>query len=109
MTYELAKELKDAGFSQKQFGNAHYILDGKEPCFTPTLSELIEACGDNLDNIRAPFGDPDDNDGSDFDIEWRAFSNRIDFRTAIYTKVQGAGSTPEEAVAKLWLALNAKT
>jgi len=48
------------------------------------------------------------NDGCDFDIAWRAFSNRIDFSRTLYTKVQGAGSTPEEAVATLWIALNKK-
>lgn len=106
MTYELASQLKEAGFPQiKSDGrnrNGHYIVDGKVPCFDPTLAELIAACGDDFEDLRAPFGEPED---GDFDIDWRAFSNKIDFRTMLYIKIQGAGSTPEEAVANLWIAL----
>lgn len=62
MTYELVKELKDAGFSQEGFvlmlpGNviASVSFDDPDDVVTgvthpdgatvPTLSELIEACG----------------------------------------------------------------
>ena len=49
MTYELAKELKDAGFPQTR-RDATLPLDRErgtvEPLMVPTLSELIDACGE---------------------------------------------------------------
>ena len=59
ISYELAKELKDAGFPQKESGTPHtrHVCEKhqyKYPTFScgecdivyaPTLSELIEACG----------------------------------------------------------------
>ena len=88
MTYELAKQLKDSGFplkdptceSCKEYGvscGASY----------PTLSELIEACGEHFDCLY--------NRGED----WGA-SHFANGRT------QAIGKTPEDAVANLWLALN---
>lgn len=95
MTYALAKQLKDAGFecANSKFYNAEI---GVAP--DPTLSELIEACGESLrylqrienggwfagthDSHESGIGLPDSN-------VWR-------------------GSTPEEAVTNLWLALNKK-
>ena len=56
MSYELAKELKDAGFPQEPNGLGRWIdkfsqtysafapADGSD-AYIPTLSELIEACG----------------------------------------------------------------
>ncbi|MEO7174270.1 MAG: hypothetical protein ABI002_00665, partial [Saprospiraceae bacterium] len=46
MNYELAKELKDAGFPIKK-----RCMCIEEICvhqYYPTLSELIKACGDNI-------------------------------------------------------------
>ncbi len=60
MTYELSKKFKDAGFPQKkgdyQFPEKPLLLKNYEPtdrsylnlvygAYVPTLSELIEACG----------------------------------------------------------------
>lgn len=114
ISYKLAKQLKDAGFPlgvavmvknsagfEEKF--THRVND--DDVYAPTLPELIEACGDNLDYLRKPFGEPEDND---FDVFWRAFSHRDDMKTTLIVKVQAEGSTPEEAVAKLWLALNKK-
>lgn len=97
MTYPLAKELKDAGFYQ---GLGSYIhIEGDiletvrlpmhpEYAYIPTLSELIEACeGEFLSLAR-------------FGSTWQAF--RHDSHEPTH------GSTPEEAVARLWLALNKK-
>lgn len=94
MTYELAKELKEAGFPQ----DGHFGIDavGSVGCIgdhpakmplvikVPTLSKLIEACG-----------------GKDFMLgqmqrEWTATMNEL----------SGRGPTPEEAVARLWLSLH---
>ena len=111
MTYELAKQLKDAGFPFKQsVGFSLYYFNSKHESiafsyldsdafpvdfetYVPTLSELIEACGDN----------------------WRALEmlpqeNRINavYRASGWDGQGEYGLNPEEAVAKLWLKLNAK-
>lgn len=120
MTYELAKKLKDAGFPQGESmdnilakGTAlAYLRDSKpsdellekykqalnslkelyeddeEYVYVPTLSELIEACGTHVK------------------LDWfpatkSAFANCCDSKNH-----EQHGSTPEEAVANLWLALN---
>lgn len=111
MTYELAKQLKDAGFPQNHdyFDNDICTIcikcnDDQEkpneiPC-EPTLSELIEACPQQIDE-------------SVFTLDyyprgwWRAMYAS---GALIYTSKQGgdliqSGSTPEEAVAALWLKL----
>lgn len=104
MTYELAKQLKDAGFPQ---GNDTYIdVDGIQWLFTtvlttidkayaPTLSELIEACGDDFESIERDYHDK----------TWTAKSYKF---LGFDTFYSGGEKTPEEAVAKLWLALNEK-
>ena len=107
MTYELAKQLKDAGFPQKrdESEDKYFVAEDlqveggiiSKVIYKPTLSELIEAC--IKDN--APFGAITihiDNDGSA-----EITSQRIS-QDEGYIK----GKTPEEAVAKLWLALNKK-
>jgi hypothetical protein len=97
MNYELAKKLKDAVFPQ---GTVKHP-DGYDMKFedwtthpkVPTLSELIEACGDNFDGLiinRGPL--------SDSRTKWSCAGNRL----------VGLGETPEEAVANLWLKLNEK-
>ena len=107
MEYELAKELKDAGY--KQVGSWWMDKNGKycEPsmqiceCVDPTLSELIEACGDGFRSLANPV-----------DNEWFAESQNPPFKkcetcdsTIQYPELYH-GETPEEAVARLWLALN---
>lgn len=51
MTYELAKKLKNAGFPQPKVG-CHECSEGHEQfdngAYAPTLSELIEACGEGF-------------------------------------------------------------
>lgn len=112
MKYELAKELKDAGFPQSsddngtlRKGGAYLFPDGfslSEPrkkfdaviSYAPTLSELIDACGEKITGFtcRAWTGG-----------KWQAFNG---------DEVGGAmgdGPTPEEAVARLFLALYEKT
>lgn len=112
MTYELAKQLKDAGFPQRHSTHA-YCLDGKhiawmtdafdpkedqcmhcgrgEHILIPTLSELIEACGDRFGSLVNELHEI---------IRWSAFGNDV------YSNSVEVGKTPEEAVAKLWLELN---
>lgn len=56
----------------------------------PTLSELIEACGEKLYSLRKQTN------------QW-CVESLMDSNNWF---IQEKGSTPEEAVAKLWLALN---
>lgn len=81
MNYELAKKLKDAGFPQDGIGQ---FIDVK--LASPTLSELIEACGD----------------------KFRGLSKRANWRAQDVMGIEEFGDTPEEAVANLYLALNNK-
>lgn len=125
MKYELAKQLKENGFSQE--GDETYIVDGalsmggtfkktengmvlvgdySSSVYCPTLSELIEACGDKelsmscktLFSLTQEIGLTD----TGWKVWWYAYKNiggeRVGFN----------GSTPEEAVANLWLELNKK-
>jgi hypothetical protein len=56
MNYELAKELKDAGFQHHWCYEMQNNIESescKNPgwrCF-PTLEELIEACGEKFENL----------------------------------------------------------
>jgi len=95
--YELAKKLKDAGYKfPANDGCANCWGDlgqgcseecGKEHC--PTLSELIEACGDGFGKLEKHRPN----------IGWGAYADN---------GIDEFGLTPEEAVARLWLALNKK-
>lgn len=125
MSYELAKELKDTGFPQMGDGfilllgnpelvedpedqtmsrieRSKYVMLGKynrygEDVYEPTISELIEACGDKFHTLgRSP------------DRLWWAaeFKDSAIFEDTYPLRV--GGNSPEEAVARLWLALNKK-
>lgn len=106
MNYELAKQLKDAGYPQGVSEGSGYWESDKfyrincvfnnmpsDWVYCPELSDLIEACGDHFDGL-SKFNGVEIEDG------WVAFNKgwkNFDF-----------GKTPEEAVAKLWLALHKK-
>lgn len=124
LPYELAKELKDAGFPQdgkncqtlqsergelcgRQYTNYEEAREkhdkecGDWDCkktiqntdvYDPTLSELIEACGDGferLDRMR--------------DEAWGVIGY-----TSEHDELTDIQKTPKEAVARLWLARNVK-
>jgi hypothetical protein len=106
MDYELAKQLKDAGFPQNGNGEhkdlGYFIADrnyqaGEDipvntPYYVPTLSELIEACKGTIIKLWIL------KDGqAGVQLEGESLDDVIYY------------SSPEEAVAKLWLALNAKS
>ena len=98
MDYELAKELKDAGFPQAGKGkwigppDALRWRSGNR-VYVPTLSELIEACGDQFISLTKDV------------TGWFALGDpRND-----YSRQETVGLTPEEAVARLWLALNKRS
>ncbi len=106
MDYETAKKLKDVGFVQ----NPHSISEREEglgidsdgkvrnfypfDAYLPTLSEIIEACGDGFDCLM---------------------TGKISgWSAGTYDRYAGdwvhdeEGKTPEEAMANLWISLNNK-
>jgi hypothetical protein len=106
MDYELAKELKEEGFPQPHEGfyEGRFIcqvehegeekLAGVEYSYSPTLSELIEACVSMTED-------------GDFHLEH--LSDEWGAATCFTHREKDdweRGKTPEEAVARLWLALN---
>ncbi len=101
MNYETAKKLKDAGYPQGM-GKGDIVNDGVfyedgtglhlDNAYAPTLLELIKACGQPF-MLQSHDGDV-----------WQAFH---DTHTITGEEV-GEGSTPEIAVANLYLALNTK-
>lgn len=101
MNYKLAKQLQDAGFPDSENwyedGIGFVKSEGEylhEVEFeVPTLSELIEACGDKFRDLSLMSQD------------WITYGFRIEL-DELYT---ARGKTAEEAVAKLWLELNKKT
>ncbi len=123
MTYELAKELKDTGFPQirKAFltteGLPPMVVGMEDPKnevigvtyggvqleeeapYEPTLSELIEACDLGLLECLEDF---------ESRKEWAAYDSEYTLTPdEIIPNICGKGATPEEAVARLWLALKA--
>jgi len=94
INYKLAKQLKDAGFPQwnSQKKGDRFCKGTKKECYIPTLSELIEACGEEFLRLLKL------NNG-----EWTC-ENR--FGEVGIGDIIVWGKSPEEAVAKLWLKLN---
>ncbi len=137
--YDLAKQLKDAGFEQG-FRSTYMWPDGStndgnlkddsgELVAVPTLSELIEACGGYFGALVRveyphitdmphcwcnPMKEVQPNRNmvivhtKETKLEWKvaAVGKTMDDLTLPSQEV--SGSTPEEAVANLWLALNKK-
>ena len=93
MNYELCKKLKEAGFPFKKHHLGILHLDVTTPANYPTLSELIEACGEEFRDLRRI------KEGL-----WDAWGGKQERYEHNYKYVEG--STSEEAVANLWLKLN---
>lgn len=116
MNYELVKDLKDAGFLLRknecdsvECRCEYEFLDGG--FLFPTLSELIEACGDRFLGLElldkeTPYIDTGTHQ------EVKKWSKVFHCMSRVESLSEGMihvyGSTPEEAVARLWLALNPK-
>lgn len=103
MNYELAKELKDAGFPQEE-GAGEVIDDEGLPAkpgvyegrlYVPILSELIEACGESFRRLEVTLLPS---------VKWHCVGVDIPGSLDVFSEVHG--TTPEEAVAHLWIALN---
>lgn len=121
MDYKLAKRLKDAGFPQNtryasvlapwmrsgertmqqmtrehnNDGYANLLSAGYDVVSIPTLSELIEACGEDF---------------------WCLFKSKVlkgkvwlASQYVLGDKIEVQGPTPKEAVAELYIALNPPT
>ena len=93
MNTEPEKELKDAGFPHERCNTERVYCE--DPAHFPTLSELIEACGDKFQRLETPIKATKREK-----TWWYAHSTEPEDFTV--------GDTPEEAVARLWLALNKK-
>ena len=111
MNYEIALKLKEAGYPQgggdwqtdtwlgprgdvyfRKKNNGDIPNFPEDAVFIPSLSQLIEACGENFTRLT-------------YDRVSKSFSAYQDL-PKLYTFTYG--STPEEAVGKLWLELNRK-
>lgn len=100
ISYELAKKLKDAEFPFKyindprtQIANTQFE-DGTCAIF-PTLSELIEACGEQFHTLAR-------RRQIDNKLKWYASSFVDKYDVAL------VADSPEEAIANLWLTLHNK-
>ena len=111
MDYELAKQLKDAGFpqgenrpvavySEKSTSEIDvFEVTKTQKVYIPTLSELIEACGDKFRKLILHSENP-----KHPNLIWQAGTNQH-----IVKNIESKrGKTPEIAVANLYLALNKK-
>lgn len=121
LPYELAKQLKDAGFPQRGDGIIH-IEKGQEvydygaganprysarnteiPFYNPTLSELIEACGEGFFAISHWYDGWQSEGGPIIQTKGNDIDKGDKYTAQIQVKFC---SSPEEAVAKLWMILN---
>lgn len=109
ISYEIAKRLKDAGFPQGvgdyvcKCGSKEIIVqDGLAYCdkkcgdltYNPTLSELIEWCGEGFNNLGR------------YSVTKGWYCNMEEDEVGGSPATEG--STPEEAVAELGIALHTK-
>lgn len=114
--HSLAKELKEAGFLQRDWGDLYSVeaghelmnvpqklrasaagIDIGETSACPTLSELIEACGGRFSTLVK-----NDSKVALITKEYKLTGAWI---AASLDERFGEGSSPEEAAARLWLAI----
>lgn len=108
MTYKLVKKLKDSGWPQLPEENGSYyalpigctylkptwyeeLLQKEVPAKIPTLSELIEACGEDFVSLEKRASC------------WEAEAKYMCCESHGKGRKFADGNTPEEAVANLWL------
>ena len=118
MNNKLEKKLKDAGCPQNiDIGGKNYDQNGQlwiaslearplppQDTYVPTLSELIEACGVSFRELEKY----SNTENGKLVYYWAAYA--IDDATGRMTGgSKFKGSTPEESVANLWMALNKKS
>lgn len=100
MNYELARQLKDAGYPQDERLSANGVFWDSETnttvCF-PTLRELIYACNDKFFELASPVA-----------LKGALWGASMALENSYIPSDLSTGATPEEAVAKLWLRINEK-
>ncbi len=130
LSYDLAKKLKEAGFPQGYYEsekNEYYFREGKliiqggihlrkigyselfkqvieyekELTLVPTLSELIDACGDDFLGVNRTQGCAVE----EFN-KWEAIEKVWCCNEHGESRKYGYGANPEESVANLWLELH---
>jgi hypothetical protein len=120
MTYELAQQLKNAGFPRPESDTGWGRDVSKPDGYFPTLSELIEACMElmkpteqfpthyNFFSLYPLLNTTQSGGGKELgDIEeWGAGLEYGPSLDDIESRRNYFGKTPEEAVAKLWIELN---
>lgn len=106
MNQELAKRLKDAGYPQPT-GLEHSLeWRGVRECkngecvYFPTLSELIEACGEDFNALHSVVG------GWRADASYKCGGDCGIIECGGYHSISEMFPTPSEAVANLWLTLH---
>jgi hypothetical protein len=92
ISYQLARSLKDAGFPQSNLARAQQQA-GYDYVSLPTLSTLIEACGENFGALGR---EPDCWVACEYVSEGGEWTNAHE------------GETPEDAVARLGLSWRAR-
>ena len=97
MQYELAKKLKDAGYEMDYMLDNFSEYDKKTANIWIPLDELIEACGGKMDRLEYLV-----------ENEWEAGEIDYGCEGDTWFCLSGKGTTPEESVARFWLALNKK-
>lgn len=101
MNYELIEELQDAGYPfisaeerlMKSTEAGMFKNEQGKWYLVPLLEELIVACGKNFGSLNAP---------NKLNPFWMVVTN-----IKVGKPRASKGQTPKEAVANLWLALNA--
>jgi hypothetical protein len=97
--YELGKQLREAGFRHDWNAYDKLCKNGYDFLGLPILEELIEACGEPLTVTTTPL--------EDASLHWLAVQDSACLEGwENFACPSEHGSTPAEAVARLWLALN---
>ena len=98
MDYELASELKQAGFPQGGTGTWTFpphnlVARHADRVYVPTLSELIAECAEGFEKLEKIVKDAG------------AIQSGNTWQAVAASEVE-YGATPEDAVARLWLTFN---
>lgn len=96
LKYEICEQLKSAGFPTPKGADEEWSTYDR---MFPTLEELIEACGGALESLENKV------DRKSMTRVWKAWGIEMEPWNPASNQM-GQGSTPEEAVALLWLKLN---
>lgn len=94
INYELSKDLMGAGFPHLHDDPCYFSMHESGVCVAITLEELIDACKEEFVALFRLVH-------AHQTMRWEAKGKITKSKLTV-----GQGATPEEAVARLWLALN---